>query len=661
MSIFDNAFVYDIELYPNCFTLVARELDFKKYLKFVLHEDRDDINEILEWLDTKPTMIGYNNIKFDGQIIEYIYSNPDFTIEELYTFKEDLIARQNIDSFDTPYKEWTMHFQQIDLMKINHYDRKKISLKWLEFSMRLPKLADLPFEFDKNISKSNVSKLLTYNRNDVDATYEFFYRCKMMIDLRVDLAREYKEKRILNMSDSSLGSFIFEYELTHKYGLNKKKLKKGTERKNIAIKDCLVDYLDFETEAFNNVLSNYKNALLEGVDKKGIKGYKGTEQEALFEDMVFVYGVGGLHASYAAGEYVSDKNNVIYSIDAKSYYPNLGIENGFFPEHIGKVFCKVYAALYKRRGEYDKGTAMNYAIKIALNGVYGKSNAEHSIVKDCMYTLKITINGQLLMTMLAEELAKIGRLLMVNTDGVEVLIPRDKENELKEICAWWEELTNIELERDTYKKLIIKDVNNYIAVNENNKGKRKGRTFLTYYDFTEEDGKPHFYDKSPNATVIQQALYEYYANDVSVEETINNCNNIHEFMYGIKSQKGFDYWFIGAGENGVVDIDKKTEKVIRYYIANKGYTIYKHWNDNRKTSPQAVNKGQLVQVAMNIRSPEITAEKKNKETKQLELIEQFDVNREYYIGECYKIMEIISSGERDKAYKKYMKEHGEEE
>lgn len=49
--------------------------------------------------------------------------------------------------------------------------------------------------------------------------------------------------------------------------------------------------------------------------------------------------------------------------------------------------------------------------------------------------------------------------LMQNTDGLETMIPRKYEEKYYEICKEWENLTKLQLEHDTYTKLILGDVN----------------------------------------------------------------------------------------------------------------------------------------------------------------------------------------------------------
>lgn len=650
----NNPWVLDIEIFNNLFTVVAKKLGEKEYVKFVVHESQNDMPAFMDWLGQRPTIIGYNVIDFDGQLIEFIWQKGGHvTVEEIYEFTQKLINRPEEDKFNLPYSEWELSFKYIDLFKINHYDNKKVSLKWLEFSIRWSKLADIPIAHNLSVPRSKIVDVLRYNTNDVDITEAFYFKCEAAVHLRKELADKYHEARLLNMSDSSIGSFIFESLLIKEYGYKKADLKKGSHYDTINVKDCLVDYISFQAPELQEVYDNFQAMQITDVKTKGIKGAE-YQQLCMFEDMVFVYGSGGVHACYKAGEYVSDNENIILSVDVASYYPNLSISNSFYPKHIGQSFCKIYKQVFDERRTYPKGSALNYAYKIALNSVYGKSNSKFSLFYDPAYTLKITVNGQLLLTMLAEGLSSLGRLLMVNTDGIEIMIPRSKEAELKAICAEWEALTSLELEYNSYDKLVIRDVNNYMAVDVKGKAKRKG-VFEIYYDYTEEDGKPHQYHKKPDATIIPNALFNYYAKGESIEETITRCNDIHEFCYAIKKQRGFEHWLITADKRGVIDIDKRHERVLRYYISKEGANIFKHWLDGRNNDVVGVNRGQLVKLAMKITNPEIEFVKKATKTKESELILQYDVDKEHYVNECYKLIDIIKEGTRDAAYIAYQK------
>jgi len=52
-------------------------------------------------------------------------------------------------------------------------------------------MADMPLSHFEHVSKSNISKIVTYCRNDVGITHDFFFRCIDMIETRVDLVNKY--------------------------------------------------------------------------------------------------------------------------------------------------------------------------------------------------------------------------------------------------------------------------------------------------------------------------------------------------------------------------------------------------------------------------------------------------------------------------------------
>ena len=65
-------------------------------------------------------------------------------------------------------------------------------------------------------------------------------------------------------------------------------------------------------------------------------------------------------------------------------------------------------------------------LKLALNGVYGDSNNVFSVFYDPLFTMSITLNGQLLLCLLAENLMENVpglKIIQCNTDGITVRIP----------------------------------------------------------------------------------------------------------------------------------------------------------------------------------------------------------------------------------------------
>ncbi|MBG23737.1 MAG: hypothetical protein CMF22_10480 [Idiomarinaceae bacterium] len=180
------------------------------------------------------------------------------------------------------------------------------------------------------------------------------------------------------------------------------------------------------------------------------------------------FGTGGIHGAVTNTILETDDDYVVETWDVSSYYPNLAIVNRVYPEHLGEKFCDIYRDVYLERKKYPKGTPENAVMKLALNGTYGASNDKFSPFFDPKFTMAITINGQLSLCMLAEKLIEIDglRIVMVNTDGLEFVVPRESQEKAHQVCHEWEELTGLELEGGVYKKLCIRDVNNYLGILE---------------------------------------------------------------------------------------------------------------------------------------------------------------------------------------------------
>lgn len=193
-----------------------------------------------------------------------------------------------------------------------------------------------------------------------------------------------------------------------------------------------------------------------------------TSLNVVINGFRFDYGLGGLHGSLESKVVRSDEHYTLVDADVSSFYPNMAISNKVYPLHLGETFCKIYKDVYESRKSYAKGTPENAVMKLALNGVYGDSNNEYSPFYDSSFTMKITVNGQLSLSLLVDRLLIIPNLeiIQVNTDGVTVKHPREYSDLYFEICKEWEKHVKLELEFSHYKSMHIRDVNSYIAVYE---------------------------------------------------------------------------------------------------------------------------------------------------------------------------------------------------
>jgi hypothetical protein len=213
----------------------------------------------------------------------------------------------------------------------------------------------------------------------------------------------------------------------------------------------------------------------------------------------------------------------------------------------------------KDRVSYPKGSPENAMLKLALNGMYGDSNNQFSPFFDPQYTMTITINGQLLLCMLAEKLMEISgvKLVQINTDGVTVKVPRSKIAEIEAANKKWMELTKLDLERADYKRMFIRDVNNYIGEYTNGKLKRKGA-----YEY--EIG----WHQNHSALVVQKVVEEHLVKGTSVPDLINYhmiMGQVHDFMLRTKVPR----------TSRLMWGDTKIQNTTRYYMSKTGRQLTK--------------------------------------------------------------------------------------
>ena len=581
-----NHWIMDYETLSNCFVAVFKHYKTDETHIFSVCELQNDYDKFIEFLkqniDNNEWHISYNGLAFDAQITHNIIKDHDnlrlmdgeSIAEEIYEYAQEAIKRSNNKEFQT-FPEWEMSIKQIDVYKLNHWDNmaKRSSLKWIQYSMDWDNMVDMPLPHDHQIkNREELDMIISYCVNDVDSTKEIFNQCKPLIALRKNLTDQYGIN-LYSASEPRISKELFAYYLSKELGIPKYELKKlRTFRNVIKAKDIILDYIKFDSLQFNNLLEKFKTVEINpNFTKGGFKysvNYKGVKTH---------FGLGGAHGANKSGVYESDEDNIIMSSDVASFYPNLAIMNKIAPAHLDrKAFCNLYEWFFTERKKIPKSNPMNYVYKIILNSTYGLSNDKNSFLYDPQFTMFITINGQLTLMMLYEMICEAipeAIPLLQNTDGIETVIPRSKKDLYLEVCKKWEEITNLVLEHDSYKKLVLADVNNYIAVDESGKAKCKGR-----FEF-----KGLALHKNKSKLIIPKALYAYFVDGVLPEDTIKSNKNILDYCIGGKSKGNWQQIARSIKENEAHE--EKLQKINRYYISNKGVKIIKvNKNDGREIS-----------------------------------------------------------------------------
>lgn len=551
--------IWDIETLSNIFTATFIDKDSDEIRTFVYNERINQIKEMINFLNTEVSgLVGYNSIFFDSQVIEYIYQNINCSYKDICKFASNLINSEKPKTIP----EWKLRHKHLDLFKALSLSTsaKRTSLKWCEFMLDLDNIEDMPSQGDGNTWEEMV---LSYNLNDVIATKKLYEKYYYEIDLRKELTKR-EGINLLNCTEPDLAKKLFSKYLSKEIGIPEAELRElKTEREIVDIKDIIFPYVEFKTDKFKLVKQEFEKLSLRETDKFEFVVNHGID---------IIYALGGIHAAPNNIVVESDDNYIIKSLDVISYYPNLAIKNGICAKHLPtKIFLDLYEGFFNERKSIPKSNPRNYILKILLNSAYGLSNDKYSFLRDRLVTLSICINGQLLLTMLMEDiLLQIpeAQLIMMNTDGFEVKIPKDFVTIYHNICDKWQKLTQLELEFVDYQKMIISDVNNYISIDTKGKTKLKGK-----YEF--ENIPLH---KNKSHSIISKAVYEYWVNNIPVEETIKNHRNIFDFCAGVRAKKsekkGYSHYEIHSVNKGEV-FKQKLSKTVRYFISKKGGTLIK--------------------------------------------------------------------------------------
>jgi hypothetical protein len=651
---------FDIEVFPNYFLLVVYDPYEKKYNTFQLWEIdnvvvSNDIFKLLKFLkDEKDTYFcGYNSLGYDMQILTEIVNKNLISITKIKEFNDSLI-----ESEWPIYREEQLCNKTLDLMLVNNYgprSAKSTSLKKLEFNLRKKKIQDLPYHFNDILTKEDqINEVIKYCKYDVEVTKDIFSLSKELINMRIEFGKEQKLD-VLNSPEPDLAKKFVYRELASYMNITEKQFKDlRSYHDQIDVKLLILPFIEFKHSHYQEVLDYYNSLSLKPTVKsvrnpnlKVINLKNVISKTITYDGLTTVYGSGGVHASVAPGVYEENEEYMITTADFTSYYPHLQFIHDCIAGHIpSELYSKLIRFLFAERKKHNKGTALNYAYKILINLLYGLSNSEYSALYDTRATLKTTINGMLSISMIADKIYDIpnAKILMKNTDGLEIYHLRKDKNLIEEILNSISTLINIPIEIGYYKKMIIRDVNNYTSIDINNNVKTKG-IFEDYQDIIKQGA----YHKDTSAMIIPKALKAYYINNIPIEDTINNENSIYEFCYGNKGSSSYKWMLTKYNpDSGVSKSELFDSRFVRYFAGGTD-TLSQFWiKGARNGSIQAVQAQTPITLLMNVPKEDILdLDKYGNHKPRLDrdgnIIYRYPtLNRQWYINECNKIINQIN-------------------
>lgn len=550
--------ICDIECYRNYFLALFLDPRTGTVYRWERHNDieygrsHDEMRKILK----DHTTVTFNGLGYDLWLIAgYL---DDYTNEELKDLSDYLITEPNATWNVTGEKN-------IEIYKCNHVDLMPVapllaSLKIYAGRLNAPRLQDLPVAPNKIIDSGLREILIEYCINDLHSTHILLKHLLPQIKLRREMGKQYGMK-LDSRSDAQIAEAVIKKLLSDKSV-------KATRPNSVGS----VFRYD-PPECINLRTSTMRSALAIAETAEFKLGASGAllcppllRRPFEFAGRKYKMGIGGLHSTEKGQHIEIEGDEYLTDLDVTSYYPQLILNNRLYPEHLGEEFLSVYESLVKNRVAAklsgDKVTADS--LKIVINSSFGKFGSKYSSLYSPKLLLQTTISGQLYLLMLIEMIERdtVCSVVSANTDGITVHSPHSMAYEkMINVSREWEQRTQMTLENVEYRALFAQDVNNYVAVKRD--GGYKGKGIFAGNSLS----------KNPNFPIVPRAALEYFANGVTIEQTLEECRDIRQFV-SLRKVTG-----------GAIYRDDEVGSTVRWYLSTQGSPILYRKNANRV--PQA--------------------------------------------------------------------------
>lgn len=496
---------YDFEVFKYDWLVVITDTDNKSEKIFV-----NDEKGLIDFYNQhkKDIWVGYNSRHYDQYILKAIICG--FTPQEI---NEWIIVNRE------PGWKFYKDFWRITLYNFDVMTNKLRSLKQLEgFMGHDIRESSVNFNIERPLTEKEIQEVIKYCRHDVHETMYIFTENISEFESQIELLKMFNlPLRNISKTKAQLSAEILEAK--------QPKVPRNDEF-DFSFPPTLAITRYTEVLRFYEENKDY-NKVLE-IDVAGVP---------------HLFAWGGLHGArsnyYGEGYFIN--------IDVASYYPALMIEYGYLSRNVKNPdkFREIRDTRLKYKAAKDKRQA---PLKIVINGTYGAMKDKYNGLYDPLQANNVCIGGMTLLLDLIEKLEPYCEIIQSNTDGVLVKLYKEGDYELiDDICYEWEQRTKMELEFETFVKVIQKDVNNYILVDEDGKYKSKGAYVkkLNNLDY--------------DLPIINEAIVNYFVKGINPEETIFNCKELVKFQKIVKISSKYDYARYGTR--------RMNEKVFRVFAS----------------------------------------------------------------------------------------------
>lgn len=490
---------------------------------FLISDPADKKKDILLEFTNTPnplnvTMTGVtiynNNVKMNGQMLARLNSNQyhvygfnnhnydDFILAEILHSKPTADVKRLSDSYinkTNQMRQWPL-FETLDLRD----QLLSVSLKKFESMAGLSvKESTIPFDKADNFNDMELLEVIRYNIQDLKAT-------KKLHEIRDNDAHGnyFTNKRLLVEHYGTAKSYRYSNTtIASIYLMDGNKLDKlnPAPASIIGVPDDVAKFLNHINQV-SPMITDERDKKRQAVLRKQYAPLSLTIEQF---GNVFTFGSGGLHSAVGhlkttkSGKHKPVYDNLdvtdVYQLDVTSMFPNIMIRDGLLGPSTGKYQRLVSDRIKNKRNHDPKAKTQ----KIVINSSYGGMRSNWLALYNPKCAIHVNIAGMVAVYNLARGLSKYGQIIQVNTDGVAVKLnydPNAKKHMLM-IKKQWENYFKLNLEVSHFKRLIQRDVNNYIAIKDDDKLKLKGGAIAQAQTRDEL--------KSTTPRVLQQALLHH--------------------------------------------------------------------------------------------------------------------------------------------------------
>lgn len=511
-------YIYDIEVFSDDWIVIFRRPEEgSNYI--VIHNDNARLRDFL----SQPDIVigGFNNKHYD-----------DYVILTMILGGSNVEVKRHNDYIIGGKDPWTFPFIQFKKKPFKSFDLRDdiadqgISLKAIEGNLKLPIVeSSVPFDIDRKLTPEELEEVIRYCKYDVDSTIKLYWERKEdYLDAKAMVGEMYgvPVEEAIGLTNAKLSARVLEA----------KAVKRNDERDYVIPDNIDADLipkvvLDFFLQIRDKSIPDAK---LFGTGKRGSKGMTlKIWIETSYGKCPVTYAWGGVHGAKPCIIVEETETRVIRNKDVGSLYPNSMINFGYCSRSMKDP--EAYVKLVKRRLGYKKaGDKLKAnALKLVVNTVYGAMLNLYNDLADRWAGRSVCISNQLAMTVLIVQLAKQCKTIdfvNINTDGIMYTIDKSEVELADMIVATWCEITRFEMEDDDFKKVIQKDVNNYIGIKPDGSFKTKGGYVSLY-----KGGN----FKTNSLSIIHKAVVDYLVKGIPAETTIKECKDIFAFQNIVKT------------------------------------------------------------------------------------------------------------------------------